>query len=116
MKFAEKLKMIRENAGLSQDELARILGISRSHLNELENDRTEPRPVLINCMSLMFEIDKEWLLNDESGDIKPINKTVSLISLIDAGYEKLGDSYKKFVEKQIKELLKLQEENEKNQD
>lgn len=115
MKFADKLKMIRENADLSQDQLARILGISRSHLNELENNRTEPRPVLINCMSLMFEIDKEWLLNDESGDIKPINKTVSLISLIDAGYEKLGDSYKKFVEKQVKELLELQEENEKNQ-
>lgn len=115
MKFADKLKMIRENADLSQDQLARILGISRSHLNELENNRTEPRPVLINCMSLMFEIDKEWLLNDESGDIKPINKTASLISLIDAGYEKLGDSYKKFVEKQVKELLELQEENEKNQ-
>lgn len=35
------LKKIREEAGMSQEELSKISGVSRTTISELENDKTE---------------------------------------------------------------------------
>ncbi len=112
MKFAEKLKLIRNINKQSQEEFAKNIGISRSYLNNLEHDNAKPTPVFINCVSLTYKVDKEWLLDDSDNDIVPLKENEDIVPLIMAGYKKLDDSYKKFVENQIKELLEIQEKNE----
>lgn len=116
MKFSDKLKLIRNIYKQSQEEFAKNIGISRSYLNNLEHDNAKPTSVFINCVSLTYKVDKKWLLDDNNNDTAPLKENEDIVPLIMAGYKNLNDSYKKFVEKQIKELLKLQEENEKNQD
>jgi transcriptional regulator with XRE-family HTH domain len=42
-RMAEKLKALRERRGLSQEELAKRAGISRTYLARLETARQDPR-------------------------------------------------------------------------
>ena len=56
----------------------------------------------------MYHIDKEWLLDDTNDDLSVLNEDTNLISTIVSKYNLLDDEYKKFVENQINELLKMQ--------
>lgn len=110
MKLGEKVKLIREKQGLSQKAFADLLGVSRSHLTNVERDKTEAMPALVNCLSLIYHVDREWLLDDESDDTAPIEGATNMISMIMEGYDRLSPPFKKYVEKQIYELLELQKE------
>lgn len=42
MEFGKKLKEVREQLGISQEMMARELGVSFATINRLENGKTEP--------------------------------------------------------------------------
>lgn len=109
MNFAEKLRKIRIANDLSQDKLAAIIGISRSYVANVELGKAKPTPVFINCVALTFGIDRSWLVDDACDDLTPILGSINMIELIMEKYAKLDDRFKKYVEKQIGDLLELQE-------
>lgn len=109
MTFAEKLKLLRKANNLTQAEFADSIGISRGNLSGLELGKVEPTQVLINCVSLMYNIDKNWLTDESNNDLSALNGSTNMLSLITEKYEQLDDKYKKFVENQINELLSMQE-------
>ena len=113
MNFQEKLKLIRKTNNLTQADFANSIGISRGNLANIELGKVEPTQVFINCVSLMYNIDKNWLLDDSNNDLSPLNASTNIISLIMDKYEQLDDKYKKFVENQINQLLEIQ--NNKNE-
>jgi transcriptional regulator with XRE-family HTH domain len=108
VKFPEKLKLIRRANNQTQEKFAQLLGISRGFLSGLELGKVQPSQLLINCVSLMFNIDRNWLMNDSDNDLSAINGSSGLIYQIMEQYEKLNGPYKKFVENQIKQLLEIQ--------
>lgn len=108
MKFAEKLKLIRKANDLTQADFAASIGISRGNLANIELGNVAPTPMFINCVSLMFNIDKNWLTDDSNDDLSVLNGSTNMLYLIKEKYELLDDKYKKFVEGQINELLRLQ--------
>lgn len=108
MKFSEKLRLVRRTNNLTQVEFARSLGISRGNLSGLELGNVKPTQLFINCVSLMYNIDKNWLMDDNNHDLSALNGSSSLIFQIMEQYDQLNGPYKKFVETQIKELLEIQ--------
>ena len=56
----------------------------------------------------MYHVDKNWLLDDTDDDLSRLNGNANVLSLITDKYNQLDDGYKKFVENQINELLKMQ--------
>lgn len=108
MKFSEKLKLVRRTNNLTQAEFARSIGISRGNLSGLEIGKVEPTQLLINCISMMYNIDKNWLTDESNNDLGALNGSNRLIYQIMEQYDQLSDPYKKFVENQIKELLEIQ--------
>ncbi|MBY6766482.1 helix-turn-helix domain-containing protein [Clostridium botulinum] len=113
MKFPEKLKLIRKANNLTQADFANSIGISRGNLANIELGKVEATQVFINCVSLMYNIDKNWLLDDSNNDLSALNGSTNILSLIMDKYEQLDDKYKKFVENQINQLLELQGQNKK---
>ena len=111
MTFANKLKLIRKTNNLTQAEYAESIGISRGNLSGLELGKVAPTPLLINCISLMYNIDKNWLIDDNNDDLSVLNGSTNIASLIGEKYGQLDDKYKKFVEYQILQLLELQRKN-----
>lgn len=108
MVFAEKLKLIRKANNLTQAEFADSIGISRGNLSGLELGKVKPTQVFINCVSLMYNIDKRWLIDDSDENLSALNGSTNMLTLITEKYKQLDDKYKKFVENQINELLTMQ--------
>lgn len=71
MAFAEKLKSIRKQAGLSQEQLAEKLGVSRQAVTKWETDAGIPDIENIMAISSLFDISIDELLSNERGAKKP---------------------------------------------
>ena len=112
MKLSEKIKLIRKANNLTQSEFAKSIGVSRSNLANIEIEKVEPTPLFINCVSLMYNVNKNWLLDDSNNDLSALNGSTNLLTLITEKYEQLDDRYKKFVENQINEMLEWQKQDE----
>lgn len=67
MTFAEKLKYIRKQAGMSQEQLAEKLGVSRQAVTKWETDTGIPDIENIMAISALFDISIDELLVGEKG-------------------------------------------------
>lgn len=70
MTFAEKLKSIRKQAGMSQEQLAEKLGVSRQAVTKWETDAGIPDIENIMAISTLFDISIDELLSNERGTQK----------------------------------------------
>ena len=72
--FKDKLKQLREEAGLSQQSLADKLFVSRSAIAKWENGNGIPSDVNLDAICKFFDVKEEWLLDRK--DLKETIKTV----------------------------------------
>ena len=61
--IAEKIKILRENKGLSQKALADKLGITRSSVNAWELGISVPSTQYIVELATLFKVSTDYLLN-----------------------------------------------------
>lgn len=61
--IAERIKLLRENKGLSQKALADKLGITRSSVNAWEQGISVPSTQYIVELATLFEVSTDYLLN-----------------------------------------------------
>lgn len=65
MTFGEKLQSLRKQSGLSQEQLASQLTISRQAISKWELDSSLPDTENIIQLSKLFNVSIDYLLNDE---------------------------------------------------
>lgn len=65
MTFAEKLRSLRKQAGISQEQLAEKLGVSRQAVTKWETDAGIPDMENIMAVSALFDISIDELLSNE---------------------------------------------------
>lgn len=76
--FGIRVKELREKAGLSMDQLATKLGVSKSRVNMWENSGTIPRGDVLIQLANYFKVSTDYLLgNDDESAISPINAQLS---------------------------------------
>ena len=75
--IADKIKLLRESRGLTQAELAKRLGITRSGVNAWEMGITIPSTQYIMKLALLFKVSTDYLLD------MPKTPTVSVEGLND---------------------------------
>lgn len=86
--LAEKIKTIREQLGMTQAELARKLGLTRSSINGWEMGLSVPSTQYIVELAKLFHVSTDYLLGMKQGAVLHIDdlteKEVSvLIDLVD---------------------------------
>ena len=69
MTFGEKLQKLRARAGLSQDQLAELLDVSRQAVSKWERDEAMPEAEKIVRISRQFGVSTDYLLLEEQGDL-----------------------------------------------
>lgn len=77
MKMQDKLIMLRKQAGLSQDDLAEKINVSRQAISRWENGTALPDALNVLQLSKMFHVTTDYLLNDDyesDGDIPVVQK------------------------------------------
>lgn len=59
--IADRIRVVREQSGLDQDQLAERTGISRSTISNYERGQTKPRRTQIIAIALATGFHPEWL-------------------------------------------------------
>lgn len=67
--MGKNIKKIRTNKKLNQEEFAKMIGISRTYLSDLENDRKSPSIDTVNKIADSLHISSVFLLSDSDLDI-----------------------------------------------
>ena len=65
MEIGTKIKAARQNANLSQEQVAEALGVSRQTISNWENEKTYPDIVSVVKMSDLYHISLDHLLKEE---------------------------------------------------
>jgi len=72
--LADKLKYLREQQGLTQSELSRILGLTRSSVNGWEMGLAVPSTPIIIELAKLYHVTTDYLLGLEGGIVIPANR------------------------------------------
>ena len=75
--IADKIKLLRENHGLTQSQLAKQLGITRSGVNAWEMGITIPSTQYVIELSYFFNVSTDYLLD------MPTTASISVAGLND---------------------------------
>lgn len=73
MPFNEKLIELRKKAGLSQEDLAHKLGVSRQSISKWELGVCKPNIAKLQNIAILFNVSIDYLINDNT----PANETTS---------------------------------------
>ncbi len=67
MSFADKLRLLRKERGLSQEEFAELIGVSRQAVGKWENDASYPEVETLIEISRKLNVSLDMLFSDETG-------------------------------------------------
>lgn len=66
----DRIRLAREDAGLTQGQLAKMLGVSRPTVSDIEAGRRKVSAEELGKMADLFGVSTEWLLGrDQSADM-----------------------------------------------
>lgn len=83
MTMGERIKMLREQRGITQSELAKICNVSDKAVSTWENGRNIPRMGAIQCMADYFGIPKSAIIENI---VSPVNASrIPVLGKIPAG-------------------------------
>lgn len=77
MGFAERLRLLRQQRDLSQQELANRLGVSNSTISMYERGERKPDLEMLNLIGDFFNVDTDYLLGKEIGSMYYLDPEVA---------------------------------------
>ncbi len=103
----ERLKKIRKEKGVSQSDVAEILGISRQAYNHYETGRRDPSNESLNTLANYFSVSVDYLLGrTPAPNVTEPEQRIEAYDLMPGyGYSDLDDEDKEFVEAQMKHMV-----------
>lgn len=90
MSLGEKLLQLRKNSGLSQEEVAERLGVSRQTISKWETDQTVPELIKAKLLSELYNVTYDYLISgcQVSGDVTSIEMIMDEIDWTNAWSKK----------------------------
>jgi transcriptional regulator with XRE-family HTH domain len=64
--IAQRLRLARENAGLSQGQVAKKLQLQRPSISEMEAGRRRVSAEELSALATLYYVDTAWLTGDET--------------------------------------------------
>lgn len=74
----ERIKKLRQELGLSQDEFGRRLGVTRGAVTNIELNKVEPKPLFVELICREFNVSEEWLRTGEGEMFQPKSRNEEL--------------------------------------
>lgn len=110
MEIGYKIKQLREDRKLSQEELAHLLGITQATVSNIESGKSKPDIYLMDTIAKTFDKDIYDFLTEDRviinhADNQSIAYNEGVVNLIS---EKLIEQYEKRIEELTKRVQELQ--------
>lgn len=74
-KLHERIRQIRTDAGLTQENFGQRMGISKNYVNLIENDKKQPGDRLLADICREFNISEKWLRTGEGDPQIPLTRS-----------------------------------------
>ncbi len=72
LKLGEKLRILREAHGWTQEDVAHVLGLkAQSRISTFESDKTPPSALQLLVLAALFGVSADYLLHDEESEPRP---------------------------------------------
>lgn len=84
MNTNERIKLLRKELGLTQNEFGEKIGLKKSAVSQIENGNTSSNPRIVQLICSAFNVSEKWL-TEGKGDMYTSNEEAIL--------EKLADMY-----------------------
>lgn len=95
MEFSERLKKVRKETGLTQEEFATAIGVTRSPIASAESGKSKLQPLAIRKICELYDVNENWLQNGVGSMRNTYNiPDDELKNLLDV-YSKLPESSRK---------------------
>jgi len=78
LQIAQRLRLARENAGLSQGQIAKMMGLHRPSVSEMEAGRRNVSSEEISRLAGIYKVDVSWLTCTEEEEPNPHKDRISL--------------------------------------
>ena len=101
----ERIKQLRLELGLSQEEFGNRLGVGRGAITNIELNKVEPKPLFVSLICKTYGVRKEWLL-DGTG---PMYTTMDEADELARIFEEIGASDDELVKAAIRVYWRLDE-------
>lgn len=101
--FSKRIKELRGNKGLSMDQLASELGITKSRVNMWENNGTIPRGEVLIQLARFFHVTTDYLLGND--DTSEVSKTNTKLNSLQRNLGKLNERELKQAEGMLKAVF-----------
>ena len=95
---AERIKQLRKKKGISQSELAEVIGVKNNTVSTWERGTRKPDFEVLNLLSDYFEVSFEYILGSsdkEKARVKPTEEELDQLAL-SALADELYDNVKKY--------------------
>lgn len=66
-----RIKALRKELGLSQEEFGNRLGLTRGAITNLEYGKTEAKPLFIDLVCKTYGVRRDWILNGDGKMFEP---------------------------------------------
>jgi transcriptional regulator with XRE-family HTH domain len=113
MPVYERIKEVRHTLGLSQVKFAKAIYLSNGYLAEIELGNRPVNERLIQLISTIFDVSKQWLLTGEGSMFK--TSSAEKLKKITSLFAELKPEFQDFVLKQIDQLIDLQNATQEKQ-
>lgn len=103
MSFGTRLRDKRKELGITQPQLAKILGVSQSAIGSWETDTNSPRATLLYDLFDILHCDANYLFQDETRELYKDKATPGEFENIIKKYRDLDDHGRKMVDFTLEE-------------
>lgn len=97
LSFGSRLRERREELGLKQNELGKLLGVTGSAIGNYENGISSPKAEILYQVFDVLKCDANFLFQDEMKELETDDLTVPEIKMVKK-YRSLDDHGKKFID------------------
>jgi transcriptional regulator with XRE-family HTH domain len=104
----QRVKLLRKELKLTQNEFAKMISVSQTLINYIEQDKRVVNDRLIRLICDSFDVNPQWLKTGE-GERYNSEKGARVTKLL-ALFGNLKPRYQEFVLSQVDQFLKMQEE------
>lgn len=86
-KFSERLTALRKARDLSQDDVAKLLNISRSRISMYEQGKRQPDFEMLEAIADFYNVNMDYLLCNDNNSFGTLANVASRLNQV--GYDKL---------------------------
>lgn len=114
MSLGERIKYLRTEKDMTQEELGKLLSVGKSTISQYESNKSTPDAATISKIADIFNTTTDYLLG-RANDLSP-DKQEDETEFFPIGFASRGDISIKKLKKIIKEAIKEVEEEKKKEE